>query len=414
MRQADRATRRGRRGFVVGVVLAALALLATPPDALAQTFNDAIQDALVDNCSRLTGPFDSSLSSICSFGPSGTAGVSSGASIAAQTPRQQSLDERRIYLRLQEQREAAREGGVRAASADQSTQMGRLGIFMTGELEFVNKDVTRFEPGYDSDAKGLIFGADYAVLPWLTVGLALSYSMVHGDFDEGGGHFTNDIYGVTLYASVMPLPNLFVDATVGYVHRDYDTLRRATFFMPGNPLVDGFAQSNAQGNEFRMSAAAGYDFVLKALTVGPRVGVNYSTNSIDAYTERGRNGRDFDTGLELAYDRQHRDSLTTSVGAFLSYAVGTSIGVFVPQLTAEWVHEFLDDQRVVYFRFREDLGRTRLRFQTDPPDRDYFNLGVGVVLVLPKNVSAFVNYRTMVGYSDREVHTVSGGFRVNF
>jgi hypothetical protein len=55
------------------------------------------------------------------------------------------------------------------------------------------------------------------------------------------------------------------------------------------------------------------------------------------------------------YDRQHRDSLTTTVGAFASDALSTSIGGFVPQFTADWVHEFQDDQRAIYFRCREDL-----------------------------------------------------------
>ena len=68
--------------------------------------------------------------------------------------------------------------------------------------------------------------------------------------------------------------------------------------------------------------------------------------------------KNIDTGLQLAYDAQHRESLTTTGGAFASYAISTSIGVFVPQFAGDWVHEFYDNQRVIYFRFREDLGQT--------------------------------------------------------
>jgi len=64
---------------------------------------------------------------------------------------------------------------VLAASADPSFQLGKLGLFITGEGDWVRKDVTRFEPGFSSDAGGVIVGADYRVLPWLTAGLALSY-----------------------------------------------------------------------------------------------------------------------------------------------------------------------------------------------------------------------------------------------
>lgn len=416
MRQSMRGGPSGRVWAVLaGAAVAALVLAGPGSEAHAQTFNEAIQRALDNQCQGLSGPngpYQSSLSSICSAVPVGP-GSSSGASIASQTMRQEGLDQRRIRLRLEEERQARGEGGVRAASADPSIRMGKLGLFATGEGEWVQKDVTRFEPGFSSDTGGVIVGADYGVLPWLTAGLALSYSLTHGDFAASGGHFTTDTYGVTLYGSATPLPNLFVDGTLGYTRRDYDTLRRVIYVSPGT-AVDGFAQGDTTGHEFRTSVQTGYDFVMRALTVGPRVGVNYSTNAIDAYGERGRNGRDFETGLELAYDRQHRDSLTTTVGAFLSYAFSTSIGIFVPQLTAEWVHEFLDDQRVIYFRFREDLGRTKPRFQTDTPDRDYFNLGTGVILVLPKAISVFVSYRALVGYNDREAHTVSGGLRIGF
>ncbi|HEV2057607.1 MAG TPA: autotransporter domain-containing protein, partial [Methylomirabilota bacterium] len=85
---------------------------------------------------------------------------------------------------------------------------------------------------------------------------------------------------------------------------------------------------------------------------------------------------------------------------------------FVPQFIAEWVHEFQDDQRVIYFRFREDLGQTKLRVQTDSPDRDYFNLGTGVVLILPKGMQVFLSFRALVGYNDRQAYTANGGLRI--
>jgi hypothetical protein len=52
----------------------------------------------------------------------------------------------------------------------------------------------------------------------------------------------------------------------------------------------------------------------------------------------------------------------------------------------EYVHEFLDDQRSVGFRLVEDLSGNRYVDQTDPPDRDYVNLGVDVSMVLPNGM----------------------------
>ena len=413
MSQIMRTWRSGRVwAVVVGAAVAALVLMGPGSDAHAQRFNDAIQGALDNNCEGLRGPYQSSLSSICTAIPVGP-GSSAGASIASQTMRQQGSEQRRIQLHLEEQRQARGEGGVLAASSDPSIQMGKLGLFITGEGEWVEKNVTRFEPGFSSDAGGVIVGADYRLLPWLTAGLAFSYSHTHGDFHGSNGNFNTDAYGVTLYGSATPLPNLFVDGTLGFTRRDYDILRRVIYVSPGT-AIDGLAKGETTGNEFRTSVQVGYDVVRGALTVGPRVGVNYSTNDIDSFNERNVSPRGLDTGLQLAYDGQHRESLTTTVGAFLSYAFSTSIGIFVPQLTAEWVHEFFDNQRVIYFRFREDFGQTKLRFQTDQPDRDYANVGTGVVLVLPKGMQVFLSFRALVGYSDRQAYTANGGFRIAF
>ena len=418
MRQCTEGQPRGRAWAVVaGAALAALVLAGPVSGARAQTFNDAIQGALQNQCSGLGGfggSYQGTLNTICTNVP-GVVGTSSGASIASQALGQQGADQRRIQLRLEEQRQAGRESGVLAASADPSFQLGKLGLFVTAEGDWVKKDVTRFEPGFSSDAGGVIVGADYRVLPWLTAGLALSYLGTNGNFTSNTGHFSIDAFGVTLYGSAAPLPNLFVDGTVGYTLRDYDTVRRASYVATGNSTaVDGFVQGDTTGNEFRTSVQVGYDFPLGALTVGPRVGVNYSTNDINSYAEHNSSPKNIDTGLQLAYDSQHRESLTTTVGAFASYAISTSIGVFVPQFTGDWVHEFYDNQRVIYFRFREDLGQTKLRFQTDSPDRNYANLSTGVVLVLPKNMQVFLSFRALVGYTDRQAYTANGGLRVGF
>ena len=94
--------------------------------------------------------------------------------------------------------------------------------------------------------------------------------------------------------------------------------------------------------------------------------------------------------------------------------VGAGIGVIVPQLSGEYVHEFLDDQRSVGFRLVQELSQTRFLYQTDPPDRDYFNVGVGVTMVLANGFQPFISFRELVGYDDRTSHSVSVGLRIPF
>jgi outer membrane autotransporter protein len=405
-----------RAGCVLALATA-MAFLSHAP-AGAQSFDDAIHRALDLNCGGLSGPpssppfnYQGNLFNICN-GPSGP-GTTAGASIAGQGNEGAGSEARRLLLRLQEKRQEASLGGVRAASADQSFQQGRLGVFFTSEFEWVNKDNSPNEPAFDSSSKGFIGGVDYAFFPWMIAGAAVHYSYLDGDFKSNGGSFNTQSYGFTLYGSFTPMPNFFVDATVGYIHREYDISRHAVYVPLGQPAVDGFADGNTTGNEFNMAALAGYDFHFGALTIGPRGGFEYSTNQIDKYAENPR-GTQPPSGLELSYDAQHRDSLTSKLGFFASYAIGVGFGVLVPQVNGEWVHEFLNDQRVIYFRFREDVLQAKLRFQNDKPDRDYFRVGAGLVMVLPKDISAFVSYRVLLGYDDRIAHTLDAGVRFAF
>lgn len=402
--------------------LSALILALTLP-AGAQTFDDAIHSALDNNCRGLKGAggsYDSSLAAICAAVPTPSGFATGGASVATLTPGTRTAEERRILERLQDKREAARDGGLRAASADAARtglDIGRLSLFVSGEFEKTAKDKSGFETGFSSDTGGVTVGGDLTLTDWLLAGGAFTYTLTKGDFDNFGGHFTTDAYSVLLYASVLPMPNLFVDLTTGYTRRDHDILRRNSYtFVAGGvrTIIDGLASGQTNANEFRMGAQTGYDFVLKALTVGPRLGLNYRTNAIDAFREFGRERHELDTGIELAYFAQHFDSLTLSSGIFVSHAISTPLGVIIPQGTIEYVHEFMNDQRVIYFRFLEDHARTKLRFQTDAPDRDYANVSVGVVWQLPRDVSVFANYRALVAYEDRLVHTMTAGVRIGF
>jgi hypothetical protein len=78
-------------------------------------------------------------------------------------------------------------------------------------------------------------------------------------------------------------------------------------------------------------------------------------------------------------------------------------------VNAEYVHEFLNDRRTVH---ATAIDGSAVSFVTDPPDRDYFNVGGGVVFVLPDGISPFLNYTAEVANRFEEVHTVTAGVRL--
>jgi outer membrane lipase/esterase len=377
-----------------GCVLVMLGVLAVTVPVEAQGLNDVLNRILGGGCTGLGGnssAFGPELTTICA---GGGAASNAGGTVGAET-RGGGEEQRQLYRRLR-QRQAA-------ASADAG---GALSLFASVDYQNFDKDTTRFETGFDRDTVGGTIGADYLFSNGLVLGTAVSYGHEFGSYDGGGG-FDHDAYGILVYGSFVPISSMFVDAVAGYTRKDYSFNRQASFARPGFNTA-GPTSGDTDGNEFKLGVNVGYDFLLGRFTVGPRVGVLYRETTIDGFRESGR------TGLELDYDNQNIQSLTTTVGVFGSVAISTGFGVIVPQASAEYVHEFLDDQRSVGFRLVQDTSHRRFLFQTDPPDRDYFNVGVGVSMVLANGFQPFVNFRELLGYNDRSSHTVTLGLRIPF
>jgi len=383
--------------------LVIVGVLAVTVPVEAQGLNDVLIRLLSNGCQGLNGPpslsppiviYGPELNTICQ---GGGAAATSGGTAGGET-RSGGEEQRQVFRRLRQ-----RQG---AASADTDGTRG-FSLFASADYQKFDKDPTRFESGFDRDTVGGTIGADYLFRNGLVLGTAVSYAHEFGNYDGIAGGFDHDAYGILVYGSVVPLSNMFVDVVAGYTRKDYSFDRRVSV-TSATVNFSGPTSGDTTGNEFKFGLNTGYDFLLGPFTVGPRVGVLYRETTIEGFRESGR------TGAELDYDNQNIQSLTTMAGVYGSVAISTGFGVIVPQATAEYVHEFLDDQRSVGFRLVQDPAQNRFLYQTDLPDRDYVNLGVGVSMVLPNGMQPFLNFREMLAYRDRSSHTVTLGLRVPF
>ena len=360
-------------------VMANLLLVALASPVQAQTFNDAVEGALEGACLGIDPRLGSLLDTIC---PAGDAASTSSGSPAALSGGI-SLVEKRKALRL----------------------IGPWSLFLSGEYERFDKNVTTFESGHTTDTWRAAVGADYSFSHRFVFGGAFNYVNDDGNF-QSGGRFETDAYGVLLHAIFAPTPKSFLDATAGYTWKNH-FISRVVSFTKAPTVIDRLpTTSDTDGNAFNVGVNGGYNFAFQNVTIGPRFGLHYNLTKIDGYPERGN------TGLELVYDDQTEKSLTSVLGMYGSMAISTGFGVLTPQTTLEYVHEIEDDQRVIGFHFADDLSRTGFRFQNDSPDRNYFNIGAGIVMVLPNGFSPFVNYRALVGYQDRSRYGVAAGLRI--
>jgi uncharacterized protein YhjY with autotransporter beta-barrel domain len=297
--------------------------------------------------------------------------------------------------------------GVGGASADEeeASFFGGTSVWFSGDYERKDKHPNDFETGFDSDKAGGTIGADKRLGTWGVAGVAITYGHTWGEFSHDNGSFDTDSAGALVYASYYPTDQSFIDVTVGGAYKWYDVSRGATLVGGAHQPVE--TQGNTTGTEFDASLSGGYDFSFGAFTIGPRLGLNYILTQYDAFTEDSANP------LALSYRDQTEDSLTTSVGAQASYAFSTDFGVIVPQVSAAYVHEFLNDQHSVHAQPANNPNPlANVTYQTEEPDRNYARFGAGFVFVLPDGYSPFINYQAEVFNSNETTQTATVGLRI--
>jgi outer membrane lipase/esterase len=356
------------------VALAVIAFLALPPAA--QAGAPPVTFCQVTGLSACAGPITSSSQNISGAG-------------------QQRIEEHLQQLRCKDSNDPNC-NAVGAAAADSVSYAG-LSFFVSGDYEHKDRTATGAELGFDSNAFGPTIGVDYRLAPNAVIGGAFDYDHAMGDFDANYGDFDTDTFTWIFFGSYSPSDQSFIDASVGFGAKQYDT-RHDDPGTGANNTVKG----DTSGFEFSADLTGGYDFSFGAFTVGPRAGLHYKRSELNGFTETG-------TGALFTYSDQVDDSLTGTIGFQASYAISTDFGVVVPQVNGEYVREFLTDHNTYT---AASAAGAPFNFVTDDPDLNHFNVGAGVVFVLPDGISPFLNFQAELANRLEETQTVTAGVRV--
>ena len=333
------------------------------------------------------------------------------ASNATQTTTSQIEGERD---RLQERR---KESGAGAQST------GRLGTFLNGTGGFGWVDARGEAEGYDVYGAGVMLGVDYRFTDQIVGGIGFGWNHQESEFDSetdagatnqqvGGGDSRSHSYTASLYGSFFEGP-FFIDGVVTYTYVDYEFRRAVDLLnLPSQPggQIRADARGDTDAHQFGVTAGGGYDFQLNGATLGPIAQVEFLRTWIDGYRESGV------PLFGLDFDDQDIESLVTSVGGQVSYAISTPCGVISPYARGTWEHEYLNSARSIRGRLFEDTSPASdtLVSRTSSPDRNYARVGGGVAAQLPRGFSAFVDYDTLLGLSKVQYHRLSIGGRLEF
>ncbi|QIK38856.1 autotransporter outer membrane beta-barrel domain-containing protein [Caldichromatium japonicum] len=301
------------------------------------------------------------------------------------------------------------------ASAD--LDLGRGGLFFNLKYLDTEQDRNRYTSGYDQDGLRLTLGADYRVQDNLILGLFANYASADTSYWLNKGGMDTTTWGLGLYGTYYWDNGSFIEGSLGYDTHDYDLTRRLDYSI----VVDGvrtqvrqLAISDPDGRTFYASLGGGYNLDVQAFTLMPSLKFNYLRNHLDSYHERISDPSAPGGGMGLAFDSQTYESFTSRLGFTIARAFSSGVGVWVPQLSLDWVHEFSADQKQLAARFVNDLSATPLALTTSSPDRNYFDLGIGLAGQFAQGRSAFISINKLLGYEDIEHYSITGGVRMEF
>lgn len=409
-----------RNGYRRGAAAAAgLVWLVGAGTAHAQAGNPAYQTYFLSACNGATG----ALATLCT---ASRGGQLSGDSESSLNPNQTSVTGSSALARAQALAVTTerRLEGVRDEASAGGRPAGGFSLFGSVQGEWFDQDRAAFvnERGFDGDATRVTVGLDYRLGSGGVVGLSVGFGDTSSDFDanlpgnaftpqvDAGGIGADDIT-VTIFGTAQLSPRAYVDATAGVGFTDYDLRRNATFQESNRliPQTNVRATASPDGREYFGSVGLGYDAEMGPLSLGPYARLRLTKSKVDSYAES-----DGGTGLGLAVSKTKSTSVVSILGLRASYAISQPWGVVLPQARFEYEHEFDDDPETTTTSLLLDPARSAFRVSNDPPDRNSFNVGAGLLLVLPNGWMPYVDYEGLIGYRDASRHRVTAGLRVEF
>ena len=283
----------------------------------------------------------------------------------------------------------------------QSTGPTNWSAWVLGSGSFSRASGLAGSPDYRNDAGGFLTGADYRWSGNFSTGLYAGYQYNDAKYNGGGSSRGNSaLFGG--YASFSHA-GYYADALVGGGYTGWQTRRQIEFGM-----IDRTARAEPGSGQFTAALNLGKDYQLGGFTLGPILGAQFTYAGVDSFTENGADS------LDLALSQQDADSLRTTLGGRIAYTwTPTQNLTLIPEIRMLWLHEFLDNPRMIDASLDGGAGAA-FGFDTGNPDRDsvFAGLGVGVRLGRAWTASAF--YNVNFGSPDFTNNIVSLSLGVSF
>ena len=296
----------------------------------------------------------------------------------------------------------------------------RRGFFMSAGYDSIDKEISPFEDGYDSDVVRVAAGFDMLIGNGWVLGIVADGSEQDGDF-VGAGDFETSTYGITGFASYLIGDASSFDFYAGYAGQSHDRTRHATYRdpnaiadpnVPDPPVftVEGDAVADFDSGQLLFGLNFSYDWSFDNITWGPRVSYDWMETDYDTFTEADPDN----SGLALTFHDDSEASTIFSAGLAGSMAFSTNFGVVLVEPNLFYRYEAGMDQRHVEVSFAGDPRSKRFTYQTDEPDQGFLQYSLTTRFLLANNWEWMLAYTGIASHSYLSRDAIVLGFRKGF
>jgi len=254
--------------------------------------------------------------------------------------------------------------------------------------------------GYTFTLRGATMGFDHSIGDNFIVGVSAGPSRAEIDLNHNRGDGNIRSLVGSLYGSYYR-KNLYVDGVLSYGRSDYDNDRLITIGS-----LQRNVHSTHDGDLFSAFLGTGYTFDVHKWLAGPIFSLQYTYLDEESFREQGADS------VSLIMNRRETDAMVSELGFRVRRVFETNQGVFIPELSSTWLHDFDIDDRVVTASFAGSPGSS---FSVKGQDVmiNGATLGAGVTFLHKGGLSTSLQYRGEFreGYQS---HGIMGELRFKF
>ncbi|WP_236585435.1 putative Ig domain-containing protein [Dyella sp. EPa41] len=280
-------------------------------------------------------------------------------------------------------------------------KLGEWSVWTGGAVNFGKTLPGTSDNGIDFTTSGISMGVDRAFGDTFALGAGVGYGHDASDIGHHDSRSTVDGYSAAVYGSYRPSPLVYIDALAGYQWMSFDARRYVT--DNGNTV-----HGSRDGTQLFASLSVGYEHRTQDdMLVSPYGRFDFARASLDSYTEHG------DDIYALQYESQTVKTSTGVLGLRAQWVAKRDYGVWMPQLRAEFRHDF-QGSSVAAMRYADLLGGPLYSASLGATSRNHTLVGAGVMLQTLSGWSLRAEYQNLLDNSTRDNQSIQLGVEKKF